>query len=94
MESPTIQCPNCKSEALYRYGKTHNGKKRYLCQVCDRQFIRDSKKLDVKKRPSCHVCGAAMHVYMRKGNLIRFRCSCFPECRTYMKSEIEVMDKQ
>jgi hypothetical protein len=26
-----------------------------------------------------------MHVYMRDGNTIRFRCSSYPECRQYKK---------
>ena len=33
-----VFCPRCRSDAIYRYGKTANGKKRYLCQVCRRQF--------------------------------------------------------
>ena len=81
----SAKCPSCMSEAIYQYGKAHNGKKRYICQVCNRQFILDTHKLEINKRPVCNSCGAFMHVYMRNRNIIRFRCSGYPECKTYYK---------
>jgi len=82
----SIQCPNCGSEALNKYGKTHLGKQRFLCLVCKRQFVANSKRKDVDYRPTCPVCGETMHVYMRTGNgLIRFRCANYPQCRTFVK---------
>ena len=85
-----VFCPRCRSDAIYRYGKTATGKKRYLCQVCRRQFsLKRSDRLGVPERPACPACGKPMHVYMRHGGTIRFRCSDYPSCRTFLKMERE-----
>jgi len=39
-----LHCPNCQGTNIIRYGKTRQGKKRYLCQetLCDgRTFLLD-----------------------------------------------------
>jgi len=85
-----VCCPRCRSDAIYRYGKTANGKRRYLCQVCRRQFsLKRPDRLRVQERPACPVCGKPMHIYMRHGGTIRFRCSDYPSCRTFLKMEWE-----
>lgn len=81
-----VFCPRCRSDAIYRYGKTATGRKRYLCQVCGRQFsLKRSGHLEAQERPGCPRCGRPMHVYMRRGDYIRFRCSDYPDCRTFFK---------
>jgi transposase-like protein len=81
-----IHCPRCRSDAIYRYGCTANGKKRFLCQVCRRQFtLRGPGQLAPEERPSCPACGKPMHVYQRRGAWLRFRCADYPRCRTYHK---------
>ena len=84
-EKAPIQCPKCQSDALNRYGKTANGKKRYLCLVCGRQFITNPARKIPQERPTCPKCGKPMHCYKREPDLIRFRCSDYPNCRTYVK---------
>ena len=79
------KCPRCSSDALYKFGKTKNGKQRYRCQVCNRQFVLGKSRLEVKKRPACPRCGKPMHIYMRADTFIRFRCSEYPACRTFYK---------
>ncbi len=83
------KCPKCGSQALYRYGKSHNGKRRMLCLNCNRQFVIDSRPSTVKDRPRCPICGKKMHVYKYENNVIRFRCSSYPECRTFVKVDKE-----
>ncbi|MBN1103820.1 MAG: topoisomerase DNA-binding C4 zinc finger domain-containing protein [Deltaproteobacteria bacterium] len=79
------KCPQCGSEALYRYGKIRSGKNRFLCLSCNRQFVLNpSRKHDVPG-PVCPKCGRKMHVYSRKVNAIRYRCANYPECRTFIK---------
>jgi transposase-like protein len=81
-----IFCPRCQSDAIYRYGKTASGRKRFLCQVCHRQFsLKRSGHPDVSERPTCPRCGKPMHVYQRTSEGIRFRCADYPDCRTYLK---------
>jgi transposase-like protein len=80
-----VVCPRCLSKAIYRYGRTASKKKRYLCQVCRHQFtLRRAARLDALVRPTCPVCERSMHIYMHRNGIIRFRCSRYPECRTYM----------
>ena len=85
-----VWCPRCHSEAIYRYGKTASGRKRYLCQVCHRQFsLKPPGRLEAEERPACPACGKPMHVYMHKADCIRFRCADYPRCRTFIKQETE-----
>ncbi|MBW2517363.1 MAG: IS1 family transposase [Deltaproteobacteria bacterium] len=79
------KCPKCSADAVYKFGKTKNGKQRYRCQVCNRQFIHGKSRLEVKKRPACPNCGKPMHVYTRADSYIRFRCSDYPTCKTFHK---------
>jgi ssDNA-binding Zn-finger/Zn-ribbon topoisomerase 1 len=80
-----IKCPSCGCDAVYLYGKAHTGKDRFKCLVCGRQFTLHPARYEPENRPLCPVCGRPMHVYMRGPFEIRFRCSGYPECRTYKK---------
>ena len=80
-----IRCPRCNSDAWYKYGKTKNQKDRYLCLVCNRQFVPGTKREEPVARPTCPTCGKTMHVYMRNSRYTRFRCADYPECRTFLK---------
>lgn len=85
----SIKCPRCGSEAYNNYGHTKNGKQRYICLMCNRQFIYSETSVQAIQRPICKVCGRDMHVYMRGSGTIRFRCSGYPECREYAKEAKE-----
>ena len=89
MTGSEVKCPKCGSEAIYRYGKTHNGKPRLICVLCRRQFSVGARKCEVQDRPSCPKCGRPMHLYKREKGSIRFRCSAYPQCRTYKKIVVE-----
>jgi len=83
-------CPNCKATALNRYGRIASGKQRYLCLVCGRQFVESPGRRELPvPRPECPVCGRSMHTYIRAAGFIRFRCSCYPECKTYLRIPLE-----
>ena len=36
-----MSCPTCKSENIIKNGSIHNGKQKYACKDCSRQFILD-----------------------------------------------------
>jgi ssDNA-binding Zn-finger/Zn-ribbon topoisomerase 1 len=82
------KCPICESEALYKNGKTDNGKQRFLCLLCGRQFSPDARHIEIGNRPDCPTCGNPMHFYKRDSLALRLRCSCYPDCRTYLKIPI------
>jgi predicted RNA-binding Zn-ribbon protein involved in translation (DUF1610 family) len=79
-----VQCPECESTAVYRDGWARTGKQRYLCLMCGMQFT-NWYRTRVQKRPLCVACGSIMHLYNHDETTIRFRCSRYPECRTYTK---------
>jgi hypothetical protein len=85
MTEPKVRCPKCGSDAIYRYGRTHNGKRRFICILCRRQFSVGARKCEVQDRPDCPQCRRPMHIYKREKGCIRFRCSAYPQCRTYKK---------
>lgn len=82
-----VRCPHCSSDAIYGYGHTKGGKRRYLCLICNRQFVINKKPAIEENRPPCPLCNGKMHIYMRKGPYTRFRCAAYPECRGYLKVE-------
>jgi transposase-like protein len=84
------RCPNCNSDALYKYGKSKAGKQRFLCLMCKRQFTLGAQRLPMKNKPTCPECGALMHLYKRETAHIRFRCSEYPTCRTFIKIAIKM----
>ncbi len=73
------------AESFNRYGRTANGKQRYICLACNRQFVENGKKEIAAARPACPICRKKMHVYMREQDFTRFRCSDYPLCRGFMK---------
>ena len=89
VSTSTIKCPQCGSEAFNHYGRLQNGKQRYICLVCSRQFVKGSVNKAFASRPDCPRCGRSMHVYRRHSDAIRFRCSQYPQCHGYAKTEKE-----
>lgn len=82
-------CPVCDSEAIYKYGKTRDGKQRFQCLMCGRQFSQGAKKQAIQGKPICPECGNPMHLYKIEGEVIRFRCSDYPVCKTFRKFKIK-----
>lgn len=37
-------CPHCKKEECVKNGHIYNGKQRFLCRSCKRQFVEEPKK--------------------------------------------------
>lgn len=90
-----IQCPSCRSDAVYRYGTIGTGKQRYICLLCERQFVPDAKNIQFIDKPNCPKCGKTMHSYMKGVEYMRFRCSDYPKCKTYLKVQdvaFEIVD--
>jgi transposase-like protein len=85
--SAQFTCPGCGFDTFYRYGRSATGNQRYLCLACGRQFTADGGRPVHSARPSCPRCGKEMYLYKREEGLIRYRCSRYPECRTYQKME-------
>lgn len=83
-----VKCPDCNSDALYKYGKTRIGKQRFVCLMCGKQFTPNAERCEAKGKPLCPVCGKLMHLYRIEGEIIRFRCSGYPGCRTFKKYRI------
>lgn len=81
-----VRCPECLSEATYKYGTISGGKQRYICLLCERQFVANPEKKQYKNKPRCPECGKPMHSYMKGPDHIRFRCSDYPRCKTYLKT--------
>ncbi|MGO9611507.1 MAG: IS1 family transposase [Dissulfurispiraceae bacterium] len=78
-------CPRCNGRALYKNGKTWVGKQRFLCIMCGKQFTSNPQRVTLKGKPLCPKCGRHMNLYRLDGDVIRFRCSCYPQCKTFRK---------
>ena len=40
-------CPNCGSEKIVKNGRIHNGKQRFKCNECNRQFVENPQKITI-----------------------------------------------
>lgn len=40
-------CPACQSDKSVKNGHIHNGKQRYLCRICSRQFVENPQQEEV-----------------------------------------------
>ena len=36
-----MKCPDCESKNIIKNGSIHNGKRKYMCKDCGRQFVED-----------------------------------------------------
>ncbi len=84
-ETLDVKCPRCNSEAIYKYGRVKTGKQRFFCLICGRQFVDGAKKQEIQGKPLCPICGRTMNLYKIEGEIVRFRCSDYPACRTFRK---------
>ena len=43
-----MNCPECKSTNIIKNGSIHNGKQKYQCKDCERQFVENptNKRID------------------------------------------------
>ena len=80
-----LKCPVCASEAVYKYGHVKTGKQRLRCVLCGRQFVLGFERHELSNRPICPRCGLKMHLYMHDKTVLRFRCSEYPDCKSYIK---------
>lgn len=80
-----LKCPVCASEAVYKYGHVKTGKQRLRCVLCGRQFVLGFARHELRDRPTCPLCGLKMHLYMHDKKALRFRCSDYPDCKSYKK---------
>ena len=42
-------CPNCDSEKIVKNGRIHNGKQRFKCNECNRQFVENPEKIVINQ---------------------------------------------
>jgi len=42
-------CPNCNSLKIVKNGRIHNGKQRFKCNECSRQFVETSEKIVISQ---------------------------------------------
>ena len=47
-----MNCPECNSENIVKNGHIHNGKQKFMCKDCRRQFVSDpgNKKISVETK--------------------------------------------
>jgi len=87
-------CPTCSAGAVQKYGRIASGKQRFLCVGCGRQFTLRKTRQEVKTKPDCPKCNTRMHLYKQDAQVLRFRCSRYPRCKTYMKTARPKEDKR
>jgi ssDNA-binding Zn-finger/Zn-ribbon topoisomerase 1 len=57
--------------------------------------VANPKNVRFINKPHCPKCKKPMHSYMKGVDYIRFRCSNYPQCKTYLKVhevEFEIVD--
>ncbi len=44
-----LNCPTCPSARIVKNGRIHNGKQRFLCRECGRQFVEQPSRRMIDK---------------------------------------------
>jgi insertion element IS1 protein InsB len=44
-----MNCPTCHSETIVKNGSIHNGKKKFLCKACGRQFVENPENKPISE---------------------------------------------
>lgn len=44
-----MNCPDCQGENIIKYGKIHNGKQRFECKDCGRQFVENPQNRTISE---------------------------------------------
>jgi transposase-like protein len=44
-----LTCPSCHSEKTVKNGHIHNGKQRFKCCGCNRQFVKNPEKITISQ---------------------------------------------
>jgi transposase-like protein len=44
-----MECPTCNSQNVIKNGSIHNGKGKYLCKDCGRQFVENPQNKTITK---------------------------------------------
>ena len=50
-----MRCPSCEQQEIIKNGKIHNGKQRYKCKNCGRQFVENPQKCRVTEENNCQL---------------------------------------
>ena len=90
LDNFTLNCPRCKSEEIVKSGRA-NGKPKYQCKKCQRQFVHPLLKEEKRKKSKapieypdvyCYYCDSKDFVYRGKGKrgCRRFQCN---KCQKY-----------
>jgi transposase-like protein len=87
-----VECPKCGAKVCYKYGLSNVGKRKVKCIICNRQFVLNSSKTICSGKPKCDLCGSVMYLYRIDENILRFRCSKYPDCKFYKKYRMEEVD--
>lgn len=94
IEEIIINCPSCNTDTAYKYGRAWTGRQRFLCLMCGKQFTDGSRVSLIKGKPKCSRCGKVMNIYKIEGEVIRFRCSGYPDCKTFKKFMIKEIKEE
>lgn len=78
-------CPVCYSHSLYPFCPTGEARQRFLCVVCGVQFVVWTLAQLKSPEPQCPECGSPMQPHHGYPKGIRFRCSNYPSCHSYLK---------
>jgi transposase-like protein len=46
---PMPICPNCDSSKIVKNGRIHNGKQRFKCNECNRQFVKNPENIVISQ---------------------------------------------
>ena len=71
----SFMCPKCNNNhSFYKYGKDINGFQKYLCQVCNHQFVPGKPSRNKSNYPKCPVCGKGSFLHHDHQHYSNYRC--------------------
>jgi len=75
-----MKCPRCQSENIIRNGSIHNGKQKYECKECRRQFVENPQNKIISSE--IKVCNSRLSVnIMQLSSSVFFSSKSHPTIR-------------
>ncbi len=86
-------CPNCQSEQTIKNGHIHNGKQRYLCKDCGRQFVLNPTNKTISEETKARIDKLLLEKLSLAG-IARVEDVSETWLQAYVNEKYEVVEKQ
>ncbi len=88
-----MKCPRCESENIIKNGSIHNGKQKYECKECKRQFVENPENKIISSETELLI-DRLLYEKIPSAGICRVTGVSEPWLRNYVNKKYESVPKQ